>query len=134
MLPWIANPSPVTPPAQSRQAGPVCVADAAVRVDDPDLAVVTTGVLLEQPLQSHRGGGAVVEMRERLALVGDVRPGLGGDGADARHGGGYGGAHGQELGGDGDPPGLAVGGSGHDREGHAAESSDVGYPVALKPP
>ena len=47
-------------------------------------------VVLEQPLQGDRRGGAVVEVGERLALVGDVGVGLGGDGADAGHGGGHG--------------------------------------------
>ena len=91
---------------------------AAVDVDDADLAVVAALVLLEQPVQRDRGGGAVVEVGQREALVGDVGVGLGGDGADTGHRGGHGRAHGQELRGDGHAPGLAVGGAGHDREGH----------------
>ena len=60
---------------------------AAVDVDDADLAVVAALVLLEQPLQGDRGGGAVVEVGQGLALVGDVGVGLGGDGADPGDGG-----------------------------------------------
>ena len=91
----------------------------AVDVDDADLAVVAALVLLEQPLQRDRRGGAVVEVGEGQALVGHVGVGLGRDGADAGDGGRDGGADGQELGGDGDAPGLTVGGAGHDRERHA---------------
>ena len=103
---------------------------AAVDVDDADLAVVAALVLLEQPLQGDRGGGAVVEVGERQALVGDVGVGLGGDGADPGHGGRHGGPDGQELGGDGHAPRLAVGGPGHDREGHGREDSE---PDAARP-
>ena len=92
---------------------------AALGVDDPDLPVVASVVLLEEPEQGHRGGGAVVEMRERQALVGDVGVGLGGDGTHLRDGGRYDGADGQELGGDGDTPRLTVGGASHDGERHA---------------
>ena len=53
-LPWIAYPSPVTEPAQSRQLVPGVRGGAAVAVDDADLAVVAAGVVLEQPLQGHR--------------------------------------------------------------------------------
>ena len=76
---------------------------AAVDVDDADLAVVAALVVLEQPLERDRGGRAVVEVGQRLALVGDVGVGLGGDGADPGHRSGHGGAHGEELGGDGHP-------------------------------
>ena len=38
---------------------------AAVDVDDADLAVLAPVVLLEQPLQRHRRGGAVVEVGQR---------------------------------------------------------------------
>ena len=89
----------------------------------PDLPVVAAVVLLEQPLERDRGGGAVVEVGERQALVGDVGVGLGGDGADLRHGGRYDGADGQELRGDGDAPRLTVGGASHDGERHGAEPS-----------
>ena len=91
---------------------------AAVDVDDPDLPVVAALVVLEQPLQRDRGGRALVEVGEGLALVGDVGVGLGGDGADAGHGGRHDRPDGQELRGDGDAPRLTVGGAGHDREGH----------------
>ena len=97
---------------------------AAVDVDDADLAVVAALVVLEQPLQRDRGGRAVVEVGERLALVGDVGVGLGGDRADAGHRGRYGGADGEELGGHGHPPRLSVGGPGHDRERHGRDPSD----------
>ena len=58
---------------------------SALDVDDADLACVAAGVVLEQPLQGDRRVGAVVEVGERLALVGDVGVGLGGDRADAGH-------------------------------------------------
>ena len=90
----------------------------------PDLAVVAAGVLLEQPLQGDHGGGAVVEVGERLALVGDVGVGLGGDRADPGDRGRDGRPDGQELRGDGHAPGLAVGGAGHDGEGHSRDPSE----------
>ena len=52
------------------------------------------------------GGGAVVEVGEGQALVGDVGVGLGGDGADPGDRRRDGRADGQELGGDGDAPRL----------------------------
>ena len=115
---------------------------AAVDVDDADLAVVAALVVLEQPLQRDRGGRAVVEVGERLALVGDVGVGLGRDRADPGHRGRHGGADGEELGGHGHPPRLAVGGPGHDRERHVrtlAESvklaqSSVSRPRSRDPP
>ena len=55
----------------------------AVDVDDADLPVLAAGVLLDQPLQGDRCGGALVHVGEREALVGDVGLGLGGDRADA---------------------------------------------------
>ena len=92
---------------------------AALGVDDADLPVVASVVLLEEPEQGHRRGGPVVEVRERQPLVGDVGVGLGGDGTDLRHGGRYDGTDGQELRGDGDTPRLTVGGASHDGERHA---------------
>ena len=76
----------------------------------PDLAVVATVVLLEQPLEGDRRGRALVEMGEGEALVGDVGVGLGRDGADAGDGGRDRRADGEELRGDGHPPRLTVGG------------------------
>ena len=82
---------------------------AALDVDDADLPVVASLVLLEEALERDRRGGAVVEVGERQALVGDVGVGLGGDRADTGHGGRHGGPDRQELRGDGHPPGLPVG-------------------------
>ena len=96
---------------------------AAVGVDEADLAVVAALVLLEQPLQRDRGGRALVEERERLALVGDVGPGLGRDRADLGDRGRDDRPDGEELRRDRHPPRLAVGGAGHDRERHAGDRS-----------
>ena len=58
---------------------------ATLEVYDADLPVVATLVLLEQALQGHLGGGAVVEVGQGQTLVGDVGVGLSGDGADPGH-------------------------------------------------
>ena len=97
---------------------------AAVDVDDADLPLVAALVLLEQPVQRHRRGRAVVEVRQGQALVGDVGVRLGRDRADSGDRGRYGGPDGEELRRHGHPPGLSVGGPGHDREGHGPHDSE----------
>ena len=91
---------------------------AAVQVDDAELAVVAALVVLDQPLERDRGVRAVVEVGESLALVGDVRLGLGRDRPDPGDRRRHRGAHREELGCHRHPPRLAVVGPGHDRERH----------------
>ena len=88
MLPWIATPGSAMPPAQSRHSPPVCVADGAGGVDDPELPVGALRVLGDQPLHHLRRGQPLVEQRHPGDLPRHVGLGLGRQCADARDGGG----------------------------------------------
>ena len=127
MLPWMATPGPVSPPAQSKHS----LAGVASRRCRRRRRARPAGA--SRPSSSSRSRSRATSAvapssswREGQPLVGDVGLGLGRDGADAGDGGGHGGADGQELRGDGDAPGLAVLRARHDREGHGGQATRAG--------